>query len=325
MCIDCLTHKRPTGKRPGLLHLIPPGRRPFQIIHVDHLGPFETFTSNNRYLLVVADNLTKYIHLYPCGTTDAASVVRLLKTFCDEQGIPDRIISDRGTCFTSRTFEQFCLECQIAHTLNSTRHPQANGQVERANRTIVPLLSLSASDQRCWDIKVKDVERMLNTAVNKTTSRTPYETLHGYLPRFRAGVLSTMSRTRDESTPPEDVQAEVRDRILLEQAKMKTQYDRKHFDGIRYDIGEVVVMLKQPTAGQLTKLQAKYRERPLQIIEVLPSDTYRIAELASAGHETYATTAHVSQLKSWRILREDNDGDEFNDEDNDGDEINDED
>ncbi|KAF0702834.1 Uncharacterized protein FWK35_00039000, partial [Aphis craccivora] len=85
MCLDCLVHKRPSGKRPGLLHPIPPGKRPFQVIHIDHLGPFETSTSNNKYLLVVADNLTKYVHLYPCGTTDAAGVIRILKRFCDER------------------------------------------------------------------------------------------------------------------------------------------------------------------------------------------------------------------------------------------------
>jgi len=141
---------------------------------------------------------------------------------------------------------------------------------------------------------------MMNTALNKTTSRTPYEVFHGYRARFRSGVLSAMSRTNNESTPPEDAQAEVSNRIILEQVKIKTQHDLKHFDEIRFDVGEVVVTLKQLTAGQPTKLQAKYREKPLQVMEVLPSDTYRVAELGSDGHETYATTAHVSQLKIQR-------------------------
>ncbi|CAI6344904.1 unnamed protein product [Macrosiphum euphorbiae] len=321
MCLDCLVHKRPSGKRPGLLHPIPPGKRPFQVIHIDHLGPFETSTSNNKYLLVIADNLTKYVQLFPCATTDATGVIRILKKFCDDRGIPDRIISDRGTCFTSRAFNRFCLDREIAHTLNSTRHPQANGQVERANRTIIPLLSISTSDQRRWDVKVKEVERQMNTAVNKTTTRTPYEALHGYLPRFRPGALPTLSRTRNESSSPEEVQAEVRENIVREQKKMKNRYDRKHFDGIRYEVGEVVVMLRQPTAGQPSKLQAKYREKPLQVMKVLPSDTYRVAELGSDGHEIYATTAHVSQLKSWRILRESDD--EVNDRDESDDEVND--
>jgi hypothetical protein len=46
-------------------------------------------------------------------------------------------------------------------------------------------------------------------------------------------------------------------------------------------------------------------------MEVLPGDTYRVVELAGDGHEVYATTAHVSQLKSWKVLQDPgDDGDE---------------
>lgn len=40
MCLNCLVHKTPAGKKPGNLHPIPSGRRPFEMVHVDHLGPF---------------------------------------------------------------------------------------------------------------------------------------------------------------------------------------------------------------------------------------------------------------------------------------------
>uniref|UniRef100_A0A2S2R528 RNA-directed DNA polymerase n=1 Tax=Sipha flava TaxID=143950 RepID=A0A2S2R528_9HEMI len=43
MCLDCLVHKLPSGKTPGLLHPIPPGKRPFQVrstsITLDLLKP----------------------------------------------------------------------------------------------------------------------------------------------------------------------------------------------------------------------------------------------------------------------------------------------
>jgi len=96
----------------------------------------------------------------------------------------------------------------------------------------------------------------------------------------------------------------VRQNIINGQQRMKEAYDSKRTDGIKFDIGEVVVMLRQPAPDQPSKLQGKYRERPLQVIEVLPSDTYRVAEIASDGKELYATTSHVSQLKSWKILSE---------------------
>jgi len=125
------------------------------------------------------NSLTKYVHLYPFKFTDVKSLVHIMTKFIETRGRPDRIISDLGSCFTSRPFEQFCEVHNIEHILNSTKYPQTNGQVERANRTIGTLLSMSISYQRSWDSKVNEVERMLNTAENKTTKKTPFPALRG--------------------------------------------------------------------------------------------------------------------------------------------------
>lgn len=235
------------------------------------------------------------------------------------RGIPNRVISDRGTCFTGRAFKNFCHLRGISHTLNSTRHPQANGQVERVNRTIIPLLSIMSKDQEHWDDRISELERHLNSAVNKTSTRSPFEILHGYRPRYHGGALASLSRTRDDWTDPSVLQGQAHNTIAAGQMRMKQYYDQRHHDGTTFDIGEVVVMLRQPRAHQSAKLQAKYRERPLQIMEILPGDTYRVAEVVGDGREVYATTAHVSQLKSWKILRE-ADEEENNDQpDSDGD------
>ncbi|KAL4126001.1 hypothetical protein QTP88_010233 [Uroleucon formosanum] len=113
----------------------------------------------------------------------------------------------------------------------------------------------------------------------------------------------------------DEMQQFIQGNIVDGQQRMKETYDLKRTVGIKFNVGEVVVMLRQPAHDQPSKLQGKYRERPLQVIEVLPSDTYRVAEIASDGRELYATTAHVSQLKSWKILREPGDEDEESDVD----------
>ncbi|CAI6364870.1 unnamed protein product [Macrosiphum euphorbiae] len=231
--------------------------------------------------------------------------------FIETRGIPDRIISDRGSCFTSRPFEQFCAVHNIEHILNSTRHPQANGQVERANRTIVTLLSMSTEDQRRWDAKVNEVERMLNSAENKTTKKTPFAALHGYQPRFHQGILGSLSQNKNDWREPTEVQGEASDNIREGQKAMVQVFNRKHIPGVSLDLGEMVVMLKAPTTGQPTKLQAKYREKPLQVIQKLPGDTYRVAEVTPEGQTSYATTAHISQLKSWKILDQEDETDEL--------------
>ncbi|KAK3562613.1 hypothetical protein QTP86_002339, partial [Hemibagrus guttatus] len=51
-------------------------------------------------------------------------------------GIPEDIVSDRGTQFTSQVWKDFCKQLDINVSLTSGYHPQSNGQVERLNQEI---------------------------------------------------------------------------------------------------------------------------------------------------------------------------------------------
>lgn len=57
------------------------------------------------------------------------------------------------------------------------------------------------------------------------------------------------------------------------------------------------------STGQLTKLQDRYRG-PLLVTKLLSSDVYQVVELSSEKKSSFATTAHVSQLKSWKLFSE---------------------
>ncbi|CAI6345947.1 unnamed protein product [Macrosiphum euphorbiae] len=108
MCMECLMTKKPRGRQPGLLHPIPPGRRPFEVVHADHVGPFVTSTEGNRYILVLVDNLTKYVCLFPVTDTSTEGVLYVMDEFINRFGLPRKLITDRGSCFTSHRFENYC-------------------------------------------------------------------------------------------------------------------------------------------------------------------------------------------------------------------------
>jgi len=99
------------------------------------------------------------------------------------------------------------------------------------------------------------------------------------------------------------LQQEARERILKKQKDITRYYNRKCIDNVMYDLREVVAMSIPPTSGESSKLQIKYRG-PLQVIKVLPSDTYHVASVPIDGGWVYSATAHVSQLKQWRLVKE---------------------
>ena len=47
-----------------------------------------------------------------------------------------RVISDNGSQFISKDFEEFVVLLEFSHTLTSANHPQSNGKLERFNRTL---------------------------------------------------------------------------------------------------------------------------------------------------------------------------------------------
>jgi hypothetical protein len=104
MCLECLIIKTPRGKRPGLLHPKPIGRRPFEIVHADHIGLFVTCHKGIKYVLVMVDNFTKFVCLFATKDTRALCTLEKLQSFVSHYGLLRRLITDRGTCFTSKVF-----------------------------------------------------------------------------------------------------------------------------------------------------------------------------------------------------------------------------
>ena len=90
----------------------------------------------NQYLLVISDRFTKLTKTVPLKGVSAAEVA---KAFVDHwvfnYGAPKELLADNGKCFTARFFQDVCRILNVHNLFTTTYYPQANGQVERYNRT----------------------------------------------------------------------------------------------------------------------------------------------------------------------------------------------
>jgi len=275
---------------------------------MDHVGPFVTTPDGFKYVLAIVDNFTKFVSLYAVKDTSAEQLIGRVQLFVDTYGLPRRLVTDRGSCYTSGAFELFCLQRGIVLIWTSSRHPQANGQVERSHSVVMAALRTAGVEPDGWSELLPEVQRVINNSESKTTTRTPFEMLHGYRPRFHLGALRELSTTADDWTPPEDLRIGARQVMEVSKKKMKSAYDARRHDNTHYQVGEVVVMKRSPNStGVSTKLQDRYRG-PLVISEVLPGDVYRVTELHSSRASRFATTAHVAQLKSWKLTDAEEEG-----------------
>ena len=66
-----------------------------------------------------------------------------MKIVFARHGIPNTVISDNGPQFSSRDFSLFSKSYGFTHSTSSPKHPQGNGEAERAVRTVKSLLRKS--------------------------------------------------------------------------------------------------------------------------------------------------------------------------------------
>lgn len=86
-----------------------------------------------------------------------------------------RCITDRSSCFTSKDFAVFLSERNITHVNVAVHLPQANGQVERMNRTLTGMLVNHAD----WVKQLGKIEFAFNNTVNRSIGTTPSKALFG--------------------------------------------------------------------------------------------------------------------------------------------------
>ena len=179
-CVPCILSERKRGKQEGFLNPIDKGDTPLEVYHVDHLGPLSQTKKGYKYIFAVIDAFTKFVWLYPTKTTNAEEVVEKLRRQQSIFGNPKVTISDRGSAFRSETCENYCVEEKIRLIKVTTGIPRGNGQIERINRIIIPVLTkLSLDDPEKWYKHVTKLQEAINTTFQRSIGRSPFELMFG--------------------------------------------------------------------------------------------------------------------------------------------------
>jgi hypothetical protein len=91
-------------------------------------------------------------------------------------GVPLKIVSDRGTQFTSKFWERLHETLDTQWSFSSTYHPQT----ERVNQILEDMLRACALQcGRSWDKSLSYVEFSYNNNYQESLKMTPFEMLYG--------------------------------------------------------------------------------------------------------------------------------------------------
>lgn len=306
-CLDCAYKRGQYGKHEGELHPIQKIDEPMHSLHIDHVGPFCKSRKGNSYLFVTVDSFTKFVWAQPCKSTKSLEVISTLEGIFSLFGYPKRIISDRGSAFTSKTFTDYCTSKQIRHVKNAVASPRSNGQVERFNRTLIEAINKSTTEEQNWDTCLPQVVWGINNTVNSTTGFPAYRLM---FKAKRSLLQEACNNQYDTEETANMVREKAKDNIERTSTRMKKRFDSKRRKPTLYKVNDLVLWSKSEAATKdaIRKLKEKY-SGPYKISKCLGNDRYVITALKGLkGYKKFSAVVASDMLRNFS-----NEGDSHDD------------
>ena len=118
-------------------------------------------------------------------TIPAGSAVKFIKGLVSRFGVPNHIITDNGSRFTSNLFKSYCANLGTQIYYASVAHPRSNGQAERANAEVPRGLKTRTfktkleTCSRGWHDELQSMMWSICTTATKPTGETPFFLVYG--------------------------------------------------------------------------------------------------------------------------------------------------
>ena len=278
--------------------------------------PISTHRKGKSYdsILVIVNRLTKMVHYEPVKVTiDAPGLAEvILDVVVRHHGLPDSIVSDRGSLFTSKFWSSLCYFLGIKRRLFTAFHLQTDGQTERQISTMEAYLRAFVNfEQNDWARLLPMAEFAYNNAKNASSGHTPFKLNCGYHPRmsYKEDV-----DPRSKSKSADELSAELRELMIVCRENLHHAQElqkRAHDKGVKprsyAPDDKVWLNTKYIKTKRNRKLEAKFFG-PFRVLHPVSKQAYKL-ELPKKWriHDVF----HVSLLEQDTTRKDQNEDSSF--------------
>ncbi|XP_062533298.1 uncharacterized protein K02A2.6-like [Armigeres subalbatus] len=212
-CEGCQLVQTTNPPEPMMRRNLP--EKPWIDVAIDFLGPMPT----GEYILVIVDYYSRFMEIEIMQRITAHETIKRLRRIFRTWGPPRTITLDNAKQFISIDFEEFCKTIGIHLNHTSPYWPQANGEVERQNRSLLKRMKIAHALYNDWKAELDDYLDLYNNTPHTITGKAPSELLQGRKLRSKLPAFEDL-----ESTPPS---SDFRDQDFEKKMLQKEREDAK--------------------------------------------------------------------------------------------------
>jgi len=188
-----------------------------------------------RKISVIVDRFSKKAHFIPLRNEEHIKelALRFVKDIWRLHGLPESIVSDRDSRFTSKFWTSLMQLLQVKLNLSTAFHPETDGQTERVNPTREEYFrSYCSYQQDDWVSLLAFAEHVYNTSMSESTKASPFEINYGFSPQtpWSGIVLDNKGIHPDSELVVKDWEGtwqEIRETIKQAQERQRKWHDQK--------------------------------------------------------------------------------------------------
>ena len=272
----------------------------FHTVSVDLIEQLAVDDYGMSMIVVIIDNFSRFVDLYPISNTSAEAAADALLQFTGRFTTPLQFTTDSGANFKSDLIQGLTNRLGADHHLTKAYSKQQNSIVERVNREVLAHLKALIFDkrvQRKWSKYLPIVQRYINSSIHSATGCTPAEIV------FPSGAQIDKELLVHEngvvvSAYIKDMQ-EAQGRIIALAEQHLRNRDQKHMDAHvgeepEFQEGDFVLVEHRHNSlrrGPKSKM-LPFRAGPLRVLKKLPNGMYTLRDLLTMEPKDF----HVSRM-----------------------------
>jgi len=275
-CDTCARNKTPRCHRHGQLHPLPIPNGPWKSVSMDFVVQLPSSQGYDA-IYVCMDRFTKMAYFMATNSSITAEGTAdlYLKNVFNNHGLPEDIVSDRGSQFVSMFTRRLLELVEVKGNRSTAYHPQSDGQTERTNQTMEQYLRVYCDyHQDDWSQLLPLAEFVYNNAKSTSTGMSPFYANYGYHPRATLKILPDQQHKNPAAETYVDhirrVHEELRRTLERAQAKYKKDFDKNVAPAPEFKVGDCVWLNRRniETTHPSQKLDQK-RLGPFEIVDVV--------------------------------------------------------